>query len=101
MKILILSLIFCLLPSFVFAIGTMNVKTGIGYIKDNEDKVICKYNLPKGNHPLKDGYTYVEVDTIQNLGKIEIYQEPVKILTLDDKLKAIGLTKEDLKEIIK
>jgi len=81
--------------------GTMDVKTGIGYIKDSDGKIVCKYVLPIGKHPLKDGYTYTEVATRKDLESIEVYQEPVKIKTLDEKLEAIGLTKSELKEAIK
>lgn len=79
----------------------MDVNTGIGYIKDSEGKIVCKYDLPKGQHPLKDGYTYTEVSNKKELEKIEVYQEPVKTLTVEEKLKKIGLTKQELKELVK
>jgi len=37
------------------------VKTGFGYLKDDQNKVIAKAILPAGDHPIKDGFTYIEV----------------------------------------
>jgi hypothetical protein len=100
MKILIASLI-CLFASTVFAMGTMDVKTGIGYIKDSEGKIVCKYDLPKGQHPLKDGYTYTEIASKKELGNIEVYKKPIKQLTIEEKLNKLGITKEELKTLLK
>jgi len=96
-----LILIFMVFVSFAYGMTTMEVKTGYGYIKDNKGKIVARYDLPKGNHPLLDGYTYVEVATKKDLKNIEVYQEPIKEKTLEEKLEAIGLTKEDLREAIK
>jgi hypothetical protein len=99
---LLLILILVLLGFFSCAYGgNLEVRTGYGYIKDNGGKIVCKYDLPKGVHPLRDGYTYVEVATKDDLKDIKVYQEPIREKTLDEKLEAIGLTKEDLKEVIK
>lgn len=100
MKKLISALTLCLLPSLALA-GTMDVKTGIGYIKDSDGKIICKYDLPKGQHPLKDGYTYTEIATKQDLDKVVVYQEPVRVLTTEEKLEKVGLSKQDLKDLLK
>jgi len=55
----------------------MLVKTGYGYIKDTKGNIIAKYELPKGEHPEKKGYTYYEVASKEELDKIEVYQEPI------------------------
>ena len=55
----------------------MLVITGYGYIKDAEGRVISKYDLPPGEHPLKGGYTYHEVVNQQALDKIEVYTPPL------------------------
>ncbi|HDP36655.1 MAG TPA: hypothetical protein ENN27_02110 [Candidatus Atribacteria bacterium] len=55
----------------------MLVKTGYGYIKDKDGKIVAKYDLPKGKHPATEGYTYHEVATKEELDKIKVYQEPI------------------------
>jgi len=55
---------------------TMSVITGFGYIKDINGHIVCKYVLPKGDHPLKDGYTFVEVEKEADLEAVEIYESP-------------------------
>ena len=92
-------LVLCLINSSVFA-AVMNVNTEYGYIKDSEGKIVCKYDLPKGQHPLKDGYTYVETSK-DDFNKVEVYQEPVKELTTQEKLDKLGITKQELKDYLK
>ena len=55
----------------------MLVKTGYGYIKNTKGNIIAKYELPKGEHPEKKGYTYYEVASKEELDKIEVYIEPI------------------------
>jgi len=49
------------------------VKTGFGYFKNTAGNIIAKAELPPGDHPLKDGYTYTEVADRVALDAIEIY----------------------------
>ena len=55
----------------------MLFKTGIGYIKDPAGYIVTKYDLPPGEHPLKDGYTFVEVKDRKELDSIEVYIPPL------------------------
>jgi len=67
----------------------MIVNTNFGYIKDSEDKIVCKCKLPKGEHPLKDGYIYTEVNTIEELDNIEVYAAPKSNeVLLEEKIRA-------------
>ena len=54
----------------------MNVKTGYGYFKDKDNNIMAKYDLPFGEHPLKDDYTYVEVNSKYELDSIEVFEPP-------------------------
>lgn len=56
--------------------GKINIKTGYGYFKDSEGNIIAKYELPKGEHPLRPGYTFVEIATKEELDNINIYMSP-------------------------
>lgn len=49
------------------------LKTGLGYIEDSDGHIIAKFDLPKGEHPTKDGYVYIEVATRQDLDSVEVY----------------------------
>jgi hypothetical protein len=51
----------------------MIVKTGYGFFTNKNGDVISKYNLPIGEHPLNDDVIYVEVESLEELDKIEIY----------------------------
>lgn len=55
---------------------TIEVKTGFGYYKDSQDRVISLAELPAGRHDLSDGLVYVEVDTKAELDAIVAYQVP-------------------------
>lgn len=101
MKKLIIILIICLFPSLVLANEVMDVKTGYGYIKDSQGRIVCRYDLPPGKHPIKDGYAFIEVADKKELDKIEVYKEPTPVLTPEEKLNRMGITKEELKELIK
>ncbi len=54
----------------------MEVKTGFGYFSDLQGHIVSKYELSKGQHLLKEGYTFTEVDTKVDLNKIEVYVPP-------------------------
>ena len=52
------------------------VNTGFGYFKDTAGEIIAKAELPSGKHPLSPGYSYVEVDSKEELDLIEVYTPP-------------------------
>jgi len=54
----------------------MEIKTGFGYIKDSSDNIVAKYDLPAGTHPLKEGFSFVEVETRDDLKNISVYVPP-------------------------
>lgn len=56
--------------------GTCIVKTGFGYFKNSAGQIIAKAKLPAGEHPLTDGFSYYEVDTLEDLDAIVIYKKP-------------------------
>jgi len=76
MKRLIFIALFLLLATICFA-GEFEVQTGYGYFKDSEGHIIAKALLPEGTHPIKDGYTYHEVNTQKVLNKIKVWQPPL------------------------
>lgn len=50
--------------------------TGLGYYKNSEDKIIGKFHFSvNSEHKFSDNLTIVEVQTIDELKAIEIYQE--------------------------
>ena len=59
----------------------MKVNTGYGYFT-KDGKIIAKYDLPIGEHPLKDGYGFVEVNSISALSSVVVDQEPKDAETL-------------------
>jgi len=54
---------------------TIQVTTGFGYFVDSAGHKIAKAELPPGEHPLRDNFTYVEVATKQALDAVELYIE--------------------------
>jgi len=88
------------------------VKTGYGYFKDKDGNIIAKAELPKGKHPAKEGYTYYEVASKEELDQIEVYKPPIveteeerqrKLLKQSAiaKLKTLGLTDDEIEAIVK
>ena len=57
----------------------MKVTTGYGYFKDTIGNIVCKYELPLGEHPLKPGYTFHEVANKAALDLINVYVPPKTI----------------------
>lgn len=55
---------------------TMTVKTGFGYFRDAQGHIISKAELPPGDHPLRDGFTYTELENQASLDALEIWQDP-------------------------
>ena len=85
------------------------VKTGYGYFKDKDGNIVAKAELPKGKHPAKEGYTYYEVASKEELDQIEVYKPPEteeerqkKLLKQSAvaKLKSLGLTDGEIEAII-
>ena len=54
----------------------ITVQTGFGYFKDKQGRIISKAELIPGKHPIKDGYSYVELNSQQEMDSIEIYAPP-------------------------
>jgi hypothetical protein len=53
----------------------VNVKSGYGYIREvTTGHIIAKAELPKGQHEIKDGYDYIEVESANVLALVELYK---------------------------
>ena len=50
----------------------VNLKTGYCYFKNPAGKITARYNLPPGIHPIKDGYTFVELSSWDAAEKIVV-----------------------------
>lgn len=66
---------------------TIEVKTGFGYIRDSQGHIISKAELPEGTHPLKNGFTYVEVVDKAALDAIEVWIDPAITLKAENERK--------------
>ena len=64
----------------------ITVKTGLGYFTDSQGNIIARSQLPQGEHPLKDGFDYVEVTNQAVLDAIVVYREPETIKQQQDRL---------------
>ena len=77
---------------------TMTVTTGYGYIKDAGGRIVDKVDLPIGDHPLKDGFTYTEVADQTALAAVAIWQDPSAAATqvnerkISDKIRADAIS---------
>lgn len=86
----------------------MILNTGIGYFVEN-GKIISKFDLPVGEHPdPRPGLTIVELSTREALDAVEVYIPPLPPEVLEkeaqrasarSKLKALGLTDEEIKAL--
>ena len=56
---------------------TASVKTGFGYFKDSQGRIIAKAELQAGDHEVKAGYSYHEVADAAALALIQIWQDPI------------------------
>jgi hypothetical protein len=87
----------------------IDVKTGLGYIKDQSGNIVSKMKLPKGIQPLSTGFDYFEVNTIEEFNAIQVYIEPESPQEIERKKKArrdqnlsdLGLVEKDLAKIKK
>lgn len=55
---------------------TFKTISGYGYITDKDGNIVAKCNLPPGDHPIKDGYTYYEVASREDLDAVLVYAAP-------------------------
>jgi hypothetical protein len=55
------------------------INTGFGYFKDSSGNIVCKYELPPGEHPLTAGFTFHEVENKAALEAVQIYRDPADI----------------------
>ena len=63
------------------------VTTGFGYFKDAAGRTVSKAELPPGEHPISDGFTYGEVADKTALDAIEIYVDPAVVEKADNEIK--------------
>jgi hypothetical protein len=61
----------------------MVVKTGYGYIQDSNGHIVSRCELPKGEHPLKDGYSYIEVQSRSELENVTLWIPPPTVEELE------------------
>lgn len=56
---------------------TFNTKTGLGYVREiATGKIMCRCDLPSGDHFINDGYEFVQVNTRAELAAVVIDKEP-------------------------
>lgn len=92
---------FLLISNPVFA-DEMEVKTGYGYFVElSTEHIVCKYELPLGKHPLKEGYRYIEVKDKAELNTVEVWHEPVTPPKTEEDKFLDMLKNEDVKDAIK
>jgi hypothetical protein len=59
------------------AMTSFTVKTGFGYFVDAENNIVAKCELQPGEHPLKKGYQYVEVESKEALETVKVSALPL------------------------
>jgi hypothetical protein len=77
--------------------GTCIVRTGFGYIQDKDNRIIVKAELPVGEHPLKDDYSYIEVADRAALDMVQVAGpaiDPAEQLRLETERKIRAKTRE-------
>ena len=95
MKTFSMIILLLIISSFVYA-GDFKVETGYGYFLDSNGDYVCNAMLPAGNHPIKDGYSYVEVSTKEDLDNIaepviEPTQEQIYKSKISDKMQQMAI----------
>lgn len=65
----------------------IKVVTGFGYLQDINGNIIAKCELLKGENNIKEGYTYVELISKEELDKISVYISEETIKKLSDEKK--------------
>ena len=71
----------------------MEVKTGFGYFVDTQGHKIAKAELPAGEHPLRDGFVYVECANKEALDAIELWVDPAVIEKAENEKKIASKTR--------
>ncbi len=79
----------------------IQVTTGFGYFVDQAGHKIAKAELPPGEHPLQDGFTYVEVADKQALELIELWIDPKMLQQQQDEKLIMQKTREIAIETLK
>ena len=60
------------------------VTTDFGFFTDSQGHIVSKAELPKGTHPLRDGYTYSEVADKAALDQVQVWVDPEQVKTAQD-----------------
>jgi len=66
---------------------SINVNTGFGFFKDAGGHIVSKAQLPAGSHPVKDGFTYIEVADQAALDAVVLWQDPAELERLTNEKK--------------
>jgi len=79
----------------------MLLKTGFGYLKDKNGKIVSKFILNSGSYEFSKEYTVVEVNSYEELNNIQV-EKHIDINKKSQKeimLEILGLTEQDLIKI--
>lgn len=60
-------------------------KTGFGYLENQNGHITDKCDLPPGEHLLKDGFLFIEVNNREELDQVIIYQDPAEIEKMENR----------------
>lgn len=74
---------------------TITVKTGFGYFRDGSGHIVSKAQLPAGDHPMQEDFTYTELANQVSLDALEIWQDPAEIIKQDYEKKIAGKVRAD------
>lgn len=72
----------------------IKVNTGFGYYVDQAGHKIAKAELPIGEHPLRDGFIYVEVANKPALDAIDLWIDPADIELQNNEAKITARTRK-------
>lgn len=102
MKKIIILILTLLMAQSAYA-NNMEVRSGYGYIKDLSGNVVTKCRLTPGVYPIKNGYKYIEVNSLAELNAIEVYVEPpdpnIEKNYKKNLLKTLNITEADLTKL--
>jgi len=76
---------------------TLRVITGFGYIQDKDNRIVAKAELPAGEHPLEDDYSYIEVADRAALNEVQVIGpaiSPAEQLRIETERKISSKTRE-------
>lgn len=57
---------------------TFTTETGLGYFVDQAGHVDSLADLPPGEHPLRDGFIFVECADREALGSVAVWRDPAQ-----------------------